>query len=966
METWHDSQATFSRRLRDFARSLLEPRRMASVVLAAIFVTALTFAVAWQHCFFDTCPDVSRLTALQPDSSPVLLDRDGHPFADLVQSEQRVTRLHNLPQHVAQAFLAVEDRRFYEHRGIDWQRVGGAMLADIRSGGFGEGFSTLSMQLARNVFPERIPGQERSARRKLLEIRVAQEIEDSFTKDEILELYLNHIYFGNGAHGIEAAARQYFGVAARQLNLSQAALLAALPKAPTHYDPRRNPDRARERRNLVLTLMERQGRVSAREARDARETPLGLVTTPAVKREEVGVAPWFVAEVRRQLEEHFGESLYNQTLLVRTTLDRGVQQAAEEELLAQLKSTEEGDAEPSDADLQGAVVVMRVADGDVLGWVGGRDWATSQFDRVSHAERQPGSAWKPFVYAAALEAGYPLSQPLADRPLRVRFADGRVWTPKNFSDRYDGEVTLRDALVRSKNVPTVRLATNVGLARVAALAHRAGIAQTIPQLPSSVLGTVAVSPLELTAAYTTFAGLGTRVEPRLIQRVERLDGTVVWDPRPRRHPVLAPAVAYLIDDTLSEVLERGSGMAVRKAGFSGSAAGKTGTTNDGADAWFVGFNPELAAGVWIGYDQPRPISSQATGGEIAAPLWGRLMARVYADRPAPAAWKRPTGVVDREVDPATGRGLAPGCAPTQGSPHHELFLAGREPKPVCPGKEDAAKLQIASRLPDDEETAPATVSPAPARPAAPVKTASVKAPPAAAKPTVPAVAAAVAPAATTAKKTSAPAAPARKSKAPAEVQVAQKTAPPAVTARIARKPAPPEPSQASPSTPATTVAQRSIPPTPAITKVRSKKTPPAEPEPAPDEPATVADVQEGPDLSGWWEITNQIEATSYPAYQGLRLTYRVHLEQEGDRLIGKGVKSQENGRPIPASAQTPIVLSGTLTGRTARILFTERGLRRTTQGSFRFKVAPTGETLAGSFASGAADTSGPALGRRSG
>jgi penicillin-binding protein 1A len=837
---------------------------MASVVLSVFFLTALTFAFAWQHCFFDTCPDVSRLTALQPDSSPVLLDRDGHPFADLTQGEQRVARLHNLPQHVAQAFLAVEDQRFYEHRGLDWQRVAGAMLADLRSGGFGEGFSTLSMQLARNVFPERIPGQERSARRKLLEIRVAQEIEDNFTKDEILELYLNHIYFGNGAHGIEAAAHQYFGIPARQLNLSQAALLAALPKAPTHYDPRKSPDRARERRNLVLTLMARQGRISAREAREARDSPLGLAT-PSLKKDDIGVAPWFVAEVRRQLEEHFGEGLYNQPLLVRTTLDRGVQQAAEEELRTELQSAGEGEAARSKESLEGAVVVLRVADGDVLGWVGGRDWATSQFDRVAHAERQPGSAWKPFVYAAALEAGYPLSQPLIDRPIRVRFADGQVWTPKNFGDRYDGEVTLRDALVRSKNVPTVRLATSVGLERVNDLARRAGISRAIPLLPSSVLGTVAVSPLELTAAYTSFAGLGTRVEPRLIQRVERLDGKVVWEPEPRRHPVLAPAVAYLIDDTLSEVLERGSGAAVRRAGFQGPAAGKTGTTNGATDAWFVGYTPELAAGIWIGYDQPRPISAQATGGEIAAPLWGRLMSRVYAHRPLAAAWKRPTGVVAREIDPATGLGLSPGCAPTQGNSYTELFLAGREPKATCPGQKET-NPQIAAKASDDEESPPVPPASAPLAPKA-----------------------------------------AKTPKAP---------------------PAPPAPKIAK------------------VVKNAEKGTP------------------EAPDLSGWWEITNQIESTSYPAYQGLRLTYRVHFEQEGDHLVGKGNKSRENGRPVPASAQTPITLSGTLIGRTARILFTERGLRRSTEGSFRFKLAGTGETLVGSFASGAADTSGPALALR--
>jgi len=668
------------------ARRLIERAsgaQLAALALSVLFTLALLFGFAWQRCFFDGCPDVGRLAAYQPDSAPVLLDRSGRPFADLAPLARRVVPLHSLPQHVAQAFLAVEDQRFFEHGGVDWRRVGGAALANLRAGSFDEGFSTVSMQLARNVFPDRLPGEERSARRKLLEIRVAQEIEARFAKDEILELYLNNIYFGGGARGIEAASRRYFALPAEKLTLPQAALLAALPKAPTRYDPRHYPRRALRRRNLVLALMERQGRIPARVALEARQTPLGLVRG-ADEEEDPGFAPYFVAEVRRELDEAFGDALYERPLLVRTTLDRDVQRAAEEELERQLRTIEGGGlgrfdgprpggprafrADGAPAYLQGAAVVMDVPTGDVLAWVGGRDYRDSQFDRVSRARRQAGSAFKPFVYAAALAQGHALSEPLVDRPLLVRFRDGRLWRPRNFTGRYEGEVTLRDALVRSKNVATVRLADAVGMTEVAELSRRAGIAQPVPDLPSSALGTVAVSPLELTSAYTAFAGLGTAVEPRLVLEVRRLDGRVVWRPPVARRQVIDPGVAYLIDDTLRDALTRGSEAPVRQAGFRPeAAAGKTGTTNDGADAWFIGYTPRHAAGVWIGFDWPRPIAERATGGGLAAPVWGRLMQRLYGKYPAPAPWPRPEGIVELPVDPRSGLPLAAECRPSGGS-----------------------------------------------------------------------------------------------------------------------------------------------------------------------------------------------------------------------------------------------------------------------------------------------------------
>lgn len=850
--------------------------QLAAITLSVLFLLALLFGLAWQRCFFDGCPDVGRLEAYQPGGAPVLLDRTGRPFADLSPPERRMVPLHKLPQHVAQAFLAVEDRRFFAHGGVDWRRVGGATLANLRAGSFEEGFSTLSMQLARNVFPDRLPGQERSPRRKLLEVRVAQEIEARFTKDEILELYLNHIYFGGGARGIQAAADRYFDVPAERLDLAQAALLAALPKAPSHYEPFRYPRRARERRNLVLTLMEQQRRVPARAADEARRAPLGL-SRGEEHEEDPGFAPYFVAEVRRRLEESFGGELYDQPLLVQTTLDRNLQKAAEEELKAQLRAIEAGklgsfdgprrgedgairpDGEP--AYLQGAAVAMEVGTGDVLAWVGGRDFRDSQFDRAARGRRQAGSAFKPFVYAAALAQGLPLSEPLADRPLRVRFRDGRVWQPRNFTGRYEGEVTLRDALVRSKNVATVRLSERVGIADVATLARQVGIEEPVPELPSSALGTVAVSPLELTSAYTAFAGLGTAVEPRFVLEVRRLDGKVIWRPKPRRRQVLDPAVAYLIDDILHEALERGSGTEVREAGFrAAAAAGKTGTTNEGADAWFVGYTPKVATGIWIGFDRPRAIANGATGGRLAAPVWGRLMARFYERRPAPEPWQRPQRVVELPFDAGSGRPLADGC-PGAGKAPRELFIEGNSPDPVCPAAPAIARRQILAQR--DEE--------APAEPAPKVQ--------------------------------------------PGQPVEAEKRA--AAAAR------------------------------------------------SEEDDDTAAEERASGGLTGWWEVTNVIESTSYPVYTGLRLGYRIYIEQQGDRIVGHGTKQRENGRRLPSAQRTPISLTGSLDGGTARVLFTERGARRTSQGSFLWKVRDGGDALSGSFASGAAASRGSSVGRRS-
>lgn len=673
-------------------------RYVAAALLLVPLAVAAVAGLAWLRCGWRGCPNVDRLRAFQPGKATRLLDRNGRPFGELRAAQAETVPVRSLPRYVRDAFVAVEDQRFYEHGPLDWRRVAGAALHNLRRGAVAEGFSTITMQLARNVFPDRIPAEQRTLGRKLVEIRVAYAIEGRYAKDEILELYLSHIYFGNGARGIEAAARHYFGTSADSLTLSQGALLAALVRGPAFYDPRRHPERALARRNFILKAMEKQKRIAPEAAQRSRGVALGVIPARPFAQGAGGLAPYFVEQVRKEVEDRFGERVYDETMEVTTTLDAGLQRAAEEALEAQLAAVEKGAlgafsapryapaAAPASQTpyLQGAVVALQAATGDVLAWVGGRDFRQSRFDRVESARRQAGSAFKPFVYAAALREGRTLSQRLQDAPMQVKLPDGRTWQPRNFDGAFLGPVTLREALVESRNIPTLRLAEDVGVGRVARVARDAGIRSPMEETPALPLGTVAVSPLELATAYSAFATLGEVARPRLVLSVRAEDGKVLWtaDP-PRSKRVLDRGVAFLVTDVLQEALDRGTGRTARAAGFTGDAAGKTGTTNDGTDAWFVGYTPLLVAAVWVGFDEPRPILPAATGSRLAAPVWGAMMARAVGGG---AHWGIPGEVRQAWVDPASGSPLKDGCRPSSGEALRELFLDKGMPRRVCPAR----------------------------------------------------------------------------------------------------------------------------------------------------------------------------------------------------------------------------------------------------------------------------------------
>lgn len=649
-------------------------------------------------CRDAACPAVDVLDQYTPRQTSKLFAADGRFIAELGVERRTVVALAELPRVVVDAFIATEDKRFYEHRGIDWVRVFGAGAANLLRGGYAQGFSTITMQLARNVFPDRIT-REKSLVRKLREVKVALAIERAYPKDRILELYLNQIYLGHGAYGVESAARRYFGHGAQGITLAEAATLAALPKAPERYNPRRDPERALQRRNTVVELMRRERLVTDSAAAVARAAPLGLASA-----EQAGdVAAWFVEWVRRDLDDHFGRELYERGLRVHTTLDPDLQASAARALEQQARRIEGGaygayphrtyeqamarggaerDTGAQAPYLQGAFVALDPRTGAVRALVGGRDFDDSKFNRATQALRQPGSTFKPVMYAAAIEAGRPATTLLDDSPLSVPQASGPPWTPQNYDMKFEGPVTLRRAITLSRNIPAVRLGMDLGEDRVIEMARRLGLSSPMPPFPSLHIGSADVYPIEMVAAYSAFATLGVRATPYAITRVESAEGAVLWEPQPVRETVLSPAQAWLMVSLLRDVVDRGTAVqAVRGGGFTAPAGGKTGTTNDGADVWFIGFTSDLVAGVWYGFDRPRKIKANAQGGVLAAPAWTAFMREAYQRRPAPADWPRPTGLVPREVDRYTGQLRSAVCPAA--NVVMEWFLPGTEPTQAC-------------------------------------------------------------------------------------------------------------------------------------------------------------------------------------------------------------------------------------------------------------------------------------------
>jgi len=656
-------------------------------------------------------PQVDALEAYRPSSITELYDDHGKVIGSFALQRRVVVGYEDFPPVLRDALVSIEDKDFYKHSGINFWRIVGAAYRDIESAGKIQGASTLTMQLARNLFLS----PDRRWQRKVQEAMLAIQIERRFTKPQIFALYANQIALGHGVFGFEAASDFYFSKPAKQLTLPEAALLAGLPKGPSYYSPINHPDRAQKRRNLVINAMLEDGKITAAQANDARSAPLTL----HVAHDPNSLAPYFVEEIRRYLENKFGtDQVHEGGLRVYTSLDVNMQVAANQAVLDGLAAYErrhgwkghlenvvaEGevrdkyfhpdwDDEPEvngymhalvtsagpgiatlkfgrytaalgqadvawtqhkiadilkpgdicyvkvlslggngaakvsleqDSGAQGALLAIDNTTGAIKAMVGGRDFNSSKFDRATQALRQVGSSFKPYVYTTVIDGGASPDDTILDEPVSFDTPSG-PYIPHNYDEKFEGIITLRRALAQSRNIPALKLASKVGIKSVIDYAERFGITSKLPPYLPVALGSAEITLLEQTAAYSVFPNDGVRVSPRYITRVTDYEGRVLEEDFPEVRDVISSRTARVMTSMLREVVLHGTGIAAAKLPF--PAAGKTGTTNDFTDAWFVGFTPTMTCGVWVGYDEKKSLGARETGAHAALPIWMSFMNR---------------------------------------------------------------------------------------------------------------------------------------------------------------------------------------------------------------------------------------------------------------------------------------------------------------------------------------------------
>lgn len=669
---------------------------IALVLVVLIAGAALGFLTASLH----TMPSLTG--DIRPDASSQIYDANGKLIATIHATENRLpVPLSKVPLNLQNAFIAAEDARFYQHIGVDPRGIVRALWANITNHGVAEGGSTITQQLAKNA----LLTQEQTLKRKIQEAFLALQIERHYSKQEILEMYLNQIYFGQGAYGVQAAAQVYFGKNVEDLNLSEAAMLAGIPKSPNYYSPLNNLQAAKERQAVVLDQMAKYGYITPAQAEAARNAPLKLVHKQP---HNDTFAPYFVEYVTQLLVDKYGaDAVYKDGLQVYTTLDSDMQKAAEQAMtnLPVYRTDANGLKQP-----QGALVAIDPHTGAIKAMVGGR--GTDQFNRAVMAVRQPGSAFKPFVYLAALESGMTPATIIDDSP--VSFGS---WSPGNYDGRFHGPVTLRQALEESLNVVAVKLANQVGIDRALYFAQQMGIStlvldgNTNDRNLAAALGglTRGTTPLDMASAYGVIATGGVRATPHAIVKVLDRNGRMLEQNTSQEKAVLDEKTAYILTDMMRGVIERGTGAA---ANIGRPAAGKTGTTSDYKDAWFVGFTPDLVAAVWMGYDNDGYLPG-ITGGGIPAVIWREFMVRAVQHIPA-RDFPRPAGVVIPTA-PANNESAVPdkNAAPNKNTDKNKKDKDNQNNGTPPPAKPGAGTKQAPPPDAADKKVPPPTAAPPP-------------------------------------------------------------------------------------------------------------------------------------------------------------------------------------------------------------------------------------------------------------
>ena len=664
------------------------------IYLTASFATLAAIII---YLFFLTqdLPSLTKLEQIDPALATHVYSQDGEIIKSFYTKNRSITPYEKFPEHLVQALLGTEDRKFFDHWGVDIQGIFRSIVMSIVKFEKAKGTSTLTMQLARNLNVGF--GLERTWVRKIKEIFTSIQIERTYSKKEIIEMYLNINFFGSNSFGIQSAARNFFSKDVEELTVEESALLIGVLKGQSLYNPINNPERAFARRNVVLNSMLNVGYLTKTQYDTVINIPLNL--HPA--QDDDVIAPYFTEYIRKQLnqlQDSLGVNVYEDGLRVYTTLNTEIQKymeqavdsnivkmenrARNQKALRKLKKEMSDSAFTEMTKLQIAFLCIEPENGHILAMIGGRDFNDSKWNRATQMKRQPGSAFKPFLYTAAIDNGYTPADEFYNQPVVFINPDSSRWTPKNYNEKVSGLLSLRVALRNSKNLISIRLIQEIGPRIVAQYAKRMGISTPIRPVPSLALGTSEVIPLDLVASYATFSNNGVYVKPISILRIEDKTGNVIYQQRSEHKEVLSKETAYIVTDMLQDVMKRGTGYPVRRDyKFYGPAGGKTGTTNEFTDAWFVGFTPHLVAGVWVGFDDPSlTLGSGMAGGVVALPFWGQFVKTVYDSLNfPPAEFKEAVNVLKIKICKETKKLPTPYCP----KKIEELFNVKFKPTETC-------------------------------------------------------------------------------------------------------------------------------------------------------------------------------------------------------------------------------------------------------------------------------------------